>query len=227
MIFWGFISKNYFMIGYALALIVSLATYKKYFDTALKYFPIIIAYTFLNELLGFLVKEYDEISFFQNLRYSNINEIIYNIYAIIFFLFFFYVYWELIDNSKYKKWIIVTSVLTLLAYAISTFFQNPIETNLFYATAIGSWSLIFCIILYFKDKANKNIKLYQPFNLMFWISVALLIFYSTFPIIYIIGYTAYELWEKYDLIILLRVLIVVMYSLFIIGFIKGRRRAFS
>jgi len=34
------------MIVYAVTLFISLTTYRKYYDNAFKYFPIIIAYTF-------------------------------------------------------------------------------------------------------------------------------------------------------------------------------------
>lgn len=214
------------MLGYAVTLFISLATYRKYYDTELKYFPIIIAYTFFNEILGFLVRNYADISFFKNLKYSNVNEIIYNIYAVVFFAFFYHVYWRLIKNTTCKNWVVVGSAITLFAYVISAIFQNPIETNLFYAIAIGSWTLVFCVILYYYDKLLQHQNLLQTHNLMFWVSLSLLIFYSIFPLLFIIGYTDYETWVAYDLRSLLRALIVVMYSIFIIGFLKGRRLAF-
>ncbi len=223
---WTFIKENYFMLGYAVTLFISLATYRKYYDTALKYFPIIIAYTFFNEILGFLVRNYDDISFFKNLKYSNVNEIIYNIYAVVFFAFFYHVYWRLIKNTTYKNWVAIGSAITLFAYAISAIFQNPIDTNLFYAIAIGSWTLVFCVILYYYDKLLQHQNLVQKHNLMFWVSLSLLIFYSIFPFLFLIGYTDYETWVAYDLRSLLRALIVVMYSILIIGFLKGRRLAF-
>lgn len=222
----SFIKDNYYMLIYAVTLFISLATYRKYYDTALKYFPIIIAYTFFNEVLGYLVRTYDEISFFQNVKYSNFNDVIYNIYAIIFFCFFYHVYWQLIHNKRYKNWIIICSMIFLLSYALSTLFQNPLETNLYYALAISSWILVFCIVLYFKDKNQRKQNIFQPHNLMFWVSVALFIFYSIFPIIYVIGYTNYEIWSTYKLRSLLNVLIVIMYSLFIFGFLRGRKLAF-
>jgi hypothetical protein len=226
MISWTFLKENYFMIGYAVTLMVSLVTYRKYYDTALKYFPIIIAYTFFNEILGFLVRNYDDISFFKNLKYSNVNEIIYNIYAVIFFAFFYHVYWRLIKNTTYKKWVVIAALITLFAYGISLIFQNPIETNLFFAIAIGSWALVFCVILYYYDKLLQHQHLLQPHNLMFWVSLSLLIFYSIFPFLYLIGYTDYETWAEYNLRSVLRALIVIMYGFLIIGFLRGRRLAF-
>ncbi|WP_157491632.1 hypothetical protein [Maribacter thermophilus] len=226
MVSWTFIKENYFMIGYAITLLISLATYRKYYDTALKYFPIIITYTFFNEVLGFLVRNYDDISFFKNLKYSNVNEVIYNIYAIIFFGFFFQVYWFIIDNKKYKKWIVTGAVIAFLAYAISLLYQNPIETNLFYAIALSAWVLVLCTVLYFKNMLRQGHKFYQAYNLMFWVSIALFIFHLVFPVLFVIGYTNYDIWAKYELKSVLKVFIVIMYTLFIIGFLKGRRMAF-
>lgn len=222
----SFIKDNYYMLIYAVTLFISLATYRKYYDTVLKYFPIIIAYTFFNEVLGYLVKTYDEISFFQDIKYSNFNDVIYNIYAIVFFSFFYHVYWQLIKNKRYKNWILISSIIFLLSYAVSTLFQNPLETNLFYAMAISSWILIFCIILYLKDKMQQKETIVQPYNLMCWVSLALFIFYSIFPIIYVIGYTNYDIWVAYGLRSFLNVLIVIMYSLIIFGFLKGRKLNF-
>ena len=213
------------MLVYAVTLFISLTTYRKYYDTALKYFPIIIAYTFFNEVLGYLVRTYDEISFFKNVKYSNFNDVIYNIYAIIFFCFFYLVYRQLTHNIQYKKLIVICAITSLLSYIISTIFQNPIETNLYYALAISSWLLVFCIILYFKDKMEQGEDLFQVHNLMWWVSLSLVIFYSIFPVIYIIGYTDYEVWMKYELRAVVRFLIVIMYGLFIFGFLKGRRLA--
>ncbi|SIQ34577.1 hypothetical protein SAMN05421797_1011468 [Maribacter ulvicola] len=215
------------MVVYAMTLFVSLATYRKYYDTALKYFPMIITYTLLNEVLGYLVRTYDEITFFNELKFSNYNDVIYNIYAIIFFCFFYHVYRKLITNIKYKKWIFYGTFLMLASYIISTLFQNPLDTNLYYALAIGSYILVFCIILYFKDKREKDFNVVQPHNLMFWVSVSLLTFYSIFPIIYIIGYTDYQTWVSFGLRAVLRALIVIMYLLLIVGFLKGRRLAFN
>jgi len=61
---------------------------------------------------------------------------------------------------------------------------------------------------------------------MFRISLALLLFYSIFPVIYIIGYTDYDTWLKYELRSVLNKLIVIMYNRFIFGLLKGRRLAF-
>lgn len=154
------------------------------------------------------------------MKYSN-----YNIYAIIFFYYFYYVYWQLITNPKYKKWIIYGTIITFCSYAVSTIFQNPLDTNLYYALGVGSYVLVFCIGLYFKEKMDKSNSTIQH-NLMFWVSISLFIFYSIFPILYVIGYTDYQTWINYGLRSVLKLLIVIKYTLLIIGFLKGRKLAF-
>lgn len=221
------LKENYFLIVYGATLLISLYKYRTYFDTILKYFPILIAYTFLNELLGYLIKNHPGYSFFKDLNYSSINEVIYNIYGIVFFAFFYYVYWRIISKHEYKKKILIAAVVAFLSYLLSCFFQNPIKTNLFYATAVSSCILIFCILLYFNNKRINNENIIQPFNLMFWVSLSLLIFYSIFPFLFLIGYLDYETWGKYQLLTVLRILIITMYSILNIGFLKSVRRAFG
>ncbi|MDE3741742.1 hypothetical protein [Maribacter polysaccharolyticus] len=221
------LTENYFIPVYFLTFIGSIARYNRYFDTVLRFFPILIAYTFLNELLGVIIRNYPDFSLFNNLEYSEYNFILYNIFSLFFFGFFYRVYWKLISNERYKQWIQRMSITILLIYVVSCVFQNPFDTDFYYAHALGSWVLLFCVALYFIEKKRDKGTIYQPKNLVFWISIGLIIFYTIFPFIFIIGYWDYDIWKKFNLRTVLRVLIVVMYSLFITGFLKGRRRNFG
>jgi len=210
-----------------LTLIVSILKYRRYFDTVLKYFPILIAYTFFNELLGYFIRYYPNYSFFSDLPKQADNDIIYNIYDLVYFGFFYFVYWQLNSNLKYKKWIKIAAVIAFLSYFVSVFFQNPFAISLYYATSLSSWILVFCIVLYFLDKYSNGEKLILVSNLIFWISLGQLIFYTFFPIIFITGFLYFDLWLEYNLITILRIFIVIMYTIFIIGFIKSSRKAFG
>jgi len=97
------LKENYFLIVYGFTLLISLYKYRTYFDTILNFFPILITYTFLNELLGYLIKNHPGYSFFKDLNYSSINDVIYNIYGIVFFAFFYHIYWRIISKHEYKK----------------------------------------------------------------------------------------------------------------------------
>lgn len=218
-------SKEHFnILLYAITLITSIWHYKKYYDTALKYFPIIIAYTFFNELLGYFIRYTDTFAFFSSESYN--NEIIYNLYMLVFFGFFYHIYWILISNKKFKKGIVYISILGLISFAINSYFYNPINWLLYYTWSLASIGLLICIVLYWIDKRENWKWKYERFNLMTWVSIGLFLFYIFFPIIFIIGYDYVQLFEKLHLRTVLRILIVIMYLLFCIGFVKSHRRAF-
>jgi len=63
---------------YAVALLMALIRYPKYYSSPLKYFPVLLMYTFLTELLGYFTKNYEvfHISIFTTI--VNHNVIIYN-----------------------------------------------------------------------------------------------------------------------------------------------------
>ena len=217
--------QNYFFLPvYFIALAVSIFHYKKYFDTALRYFPLIIAYTFFNELLGNFIRYNENFAFFP--KTTNSNQIIYNIYIVIFFSYFFSTFYTLISNKIFKVIIGIASFITLLSYIINSFYQNPLKSDLIYSNAIGSWTLLICCTLYFLGLKPSFQWQSDKYNLMVWIAFGLIVFYLFFPHLFLVGYSRLDLWEKYNLRTILKILIVIMYTFFCIGFIISRRRAF-
>lgn len=217
--------KDFFFIPiYFVALIVAMLNYKKFFDTALKYFPLIIAYTFFNELLGCLIRYSDSFAFFP--QFTRTNQIIYNVYILIFFLYFYSVFRKVIHNEKIKRSIKWGIFLVVACYIANSFYQNPFQIDLIYANAIGSWLLVGCGILYFKNLNPPFAWSFDKNNLMFWTSLGLIVFYFFFPILFLIGYLHYETWVLYNFKLVLKVLITLMYALFCVGFIFSQRKAF-
>ena len=222
-----FLKEDYFLIIYGLTFIISIISYRKYFDTILKYFPIIIAYTFFNELLGYLIRYKKDFTFFPKTELLAANDLIYNVYDIVFYSFFFMVYWKSMSSVKSKKIVLIGVVISALSYIISLFFQNPLYVLLYCASAISGWVLFFSSILYLVHlKFTLNWKL-QKHNLMLWVSIGISVFYFAFPILIIVGFTNFELWEKFNLRTVLRVFILIMYTFFIIGFLKSNRKVFG
>ena len=217
--------KDFFFIPiYFVTLIVAMLNYKKFFDTPLRHFPLIIAYTFFNELLGCFIRYSDSFAF--SAQWTQSNQIIYNVYILIFFLYFYSVYRKVIRDDTIKKYIKMGSALVIAAYVINGIFQDPFKIDLIYANAIGSWLLVTYCIIYFK-------KLNPPFNwswdknnLMFWTTIGLVIFYFFFPILFLIGYLHFETWVMYEFKLILKILITLMYALFCVGFIISHKKAF-
>ncbi|MEM9647056.1 MAG: hypothetical protein AAF969_01150, partial [Bacteroidota bacterium] len=182
--------------------------------------------TFLTELLGYFVKFQEGFQFFSDDQYAWHNVIIYNIYSLVSFSFFFFIYWRTLKTPKYKMIVKMGAAISLAAYIISVFFQNPFHINLYYADLVASMALLVFIVLYFKEKQKESSPYPMKQNLLFWISLGLAVFHLFFPLIFVAAYEAPAFYSQFQLHKLLMFLIVAMYSLFIIGFLFSKRRAF-
>ncbi|MCL6265138.1 hypothetical protein [Flagellimonas myxillae] len=224
--FQHFLEDSYNIVLYLITWFVAMYRYRSYFDTVLRFFPIFIMYTFLTELLGYFVKNYEEFQFFSDSRYTWHNVIIYNIYSVVSFAFFYYIYWVVLKNNTHKKWLKYAALFSLISYLVSLFFQDPFHTGLYYADLVASMVLLFCIWMYFKEKKTEDNPYPQKRNLLFWISLGLAIFHIFFPFVFIAAYDAPGFYARFQLHDWLMGFIVIMYILFIIGFLMGKRQAF-
>jgi len=198
-------------------------TYHRYFDTVLKLFPIYIAYTIFTELLGYFIITYEDISFFEDPKYSWYNIIIFNIYSIVVFTYFFWVYHNIIRRKSYKQLIKYFGFTVLLSYAVNCFIENPFYSGLYQADTLASVFYLTVIGMYFKER---NWKIERN-NLMFWISLGILIFQLVFPFLNLTGFLKPQIWVEYHFRDILKITIVVSYSMYLIGLLLGQRRAFG
>ena len=217
----GFLKNYYFIVIYGVALLFSIVRYKLYFDSILKYFPILIGYTLISEILGGLIAENDHFQIVYLDGYSSYNSLILNFFEIIFFLYFFYVFWNVISVIRFKKIIKYGAVLFIISSLVNPFFQDPMLFPQMIASSIGSLVLVASSIFYFIELRSKtNIPYHR--NLLFWISLGLVLFYTFYPFILLIGFD-YDLYQKLHIRIIHHVLIALMYLCFILGFILMRR----
>jgi len=222
-----FLKLNYFIILYFVILVVSIVTYRNYFDTALKLFPIYLAYTLITEILGYFIITFEEFSFFEDASYSWNNVVIYNIYAVLTFIFYCRIYYQVIKKRSFKKYIKWGGSAILFSYLVSSYYQNFLSTGLFYSDLLASLFLLFMIGLYFKERRKTDKSIIEPYNLMFWVSIGLFVFHTFFPILYTTGFLKPEIWIKYHFRDLLKALIMLSYSFFLIGLVLGKRKAFN
>ncbi|MFS4467174.1 hypothetical protein [Maribacter sp. 2210JD10-5] len=217
-----FLRDNFYVFLYGLTLIFSLFSYKKYFDTVLRFLPAIITYTFLTELLGNIVWKNENFQLiYEGDRPIN-NSIVYNIHDIVFYGYFFYIFWLSVENKRNKKIIKYGSIIFIAISIINPFFESFFLYPQTYSIAVGSLLLIACIVFYLIE-LNKNFSLrLKKSHLLFWISLGLLVFYPFYPIIMYIGTYHNHLYTS-PLKEIHIFLICAMYFLFIIGFIKMRR----
>lgn len=211
---------------YALTILVALWRYPKYFNTGLKYFPIMVIYTFLTELLAGVVSNYPHLfslSFHE--LHEHYNIFIYNIYDIIYFLYFIHLFWAFCQKELTKKWILGLGIAYLVSVIINMLFQNILNDPQLYSYTFGSIALVIAII-FFMTEIKWNPSKDVPYkNIIFWLGLGLIIFHIGYTLIrsyiHLNGPTnpEYYIWLRR----LHLSLIVVMYSCFIVGFIKMKK----
>ena len=219
------LKENFYLILYGITWILSIIKLPKYFDSFLKYLPIIIGYTLCTEMLGVIIYNFEDFSFFTLAKYSYYNVILYNIYDLVFFLFFFYVYWSAISNTKIKSFIKFGALLFILSFLLNAITTNPLKNEMWYAYIIGAIVLIISILAYLNYLRVNEKTLPISSNLLFWISLGLLIFHVVYLPITIIKNIGLELkMEDFSNLKHTQLFtITVMYSCFILGFILMRR----
>lgn len=219
------LKSNLYLPLYAITWILSIIKLPKYFDSTLKYLPIIIGYTLFNEILGALVYNIEDFTFFSELQYSSYTLLIYNLYDLIFFPFFFFVYWKSLHNNRVKKIIKYGGILFLIVFFINSLLVNPLKFELWYAYIFGGLMLIVSILAFLKSLIRNSSTSYISNNLLFWISVGLLIFHLGYLPITIFKNSHLDLTiSDYSSIRQVHIgLIIFMYGCFIIGFVKMKR----
>jgi len=224
--FFDSILENPVMPLYGLTVVVAIWRYPKYFDTPLKYFPILLMYTLLNETLGLIIDKNESYNFVLNDFYSNYNVVIYNIYNIVFFIYFYSVFWSYVNRKKHKKFIVISSVLFLLTSMTNPFLQSFMLEAQVYTYVVGAVVLIFCIIFYFQELHSRFDTWFLKRDIISWIGIGMLIYNVCYlPIKITRHYNAVNgLIEAPFVRRLHLLLILIMYACFIIGFLRMRRR---
>ena len=195
------------------AVIASIYFYK-YKNTFLKYFCFLLWYAVLNDISGVLIRDY----------ISRYNAIIYNIYYCINFTYLFALYRHYIKNDKYKKLLLLFILFYYIILIINGFFENYIIEFLSLPYIAAATFIIISISIYFVEILNTEKVLYVKKNLLFWISVGLLLFYiGNIPFRILRNYYEY-LTDATVLILLNVILATIMNSCFIIGFIWSDKK---
>ncbi len=210
---------------YAVTLILSLSRYPKYYDTNLKYLPVLFIYTFLNELLGGVIRNYEEFSLISKEIYLDYNWLIYNLYMVIFYLYFYYIYYCYVEGRSEKTNIFYGGFLFLTTCLINVFLDDFTKIPQVYSYVVGGLVLIYCLVIYLKKFADLSDSFKFKENILFWISTGLLIFFMGYLPIKIIRYintmdglTPHPLVKRIHLS-----LIIISYTCFIIGFLRMKK----
>jgi len=208
---------------YGITFLFSIINYQKYFDSILRYFPMIIVYTLFTEILGGYIRKSENFQIIFVEEHSINNSLIFNIFDIVFFLYFFFIYWKSLKSAKQKKMVKYGAFLFVATSFVNPFFQDFLLYPQKFSIIIGSINIILSTILFLKQVKKHETGIPNKNNIFFWVSWGLLIFYIAYPFMIIIGLYYLDVYIKFNIRYIHQFLICLMYSCFIIGFIKMSR----
>lgn len=187
--------------------IIASVYYYKYKNSYLKYFLIYLWYIAINEAVGKYSSDVLEVY----------NLIIYNIYLLISFTFLFSIYWNFLKTNRYKKIVASFALIYIIAFIINgLFFENYKMDLVTYPFIMASCFLIITVTFYFIEILNSEKVLNVTRDLLFWISVGVVLF-NIGVIPWVITLKLYS--ENFTLMnTLLQVLILILNICFIVGF---------
>lgn len=210
---------------YAVTLLIALWRYRRYYDTALKYLPILLFYTFLSELLGMIIKYSDNMNLFLNEFYVNNNFVIYNLYYIISFLFFLVIYYIYLKRKVHKQILVFFIAIFIVTALINATYESFLTVSQVYTYVVGAIGMIVCTALYFIENKVDRKSWFISRDLLSWISLGLFVFFLI--------YTPIKILKQYWLMIgeyppiwsrrLHLSVLVFMYVSISLGFIKMDR----
>jgi len=216
--------KNAVLYSEIIAAVFSTIFYFKYKNTTFKYVLFILWLIVIKETLGYFHKEL-------HLYYTDDNGIRYNLWmgnllSLILYPAYYFIYYKTLHTKKYQSTIRFFTITYLVMYIINwIFFQNFFTESINYPRIFGSLFLTICIIFYFIEllQSEKIIRFHRSVG--FWISVGLLIFYtSTIP--FTVVQNTYMLASEAsarNIFIIKLVLATAMYLIFTFGFIWSKK----
>ncbi len=213
-------SGKYFVL---LAAVFGLIYFYKYKDTFLRPMMYLLWTIAFVEFFSYFTKKYGV------LVYTDENGVpytywLYNLLYFGLFLTVFRIYLKAITNKVYKKWIRYFIISYILISIVNwTMIQNFVLELSVLPYISGSIFLIITIIFYFLELLKSEKILLYHRQLLFWISIGLLLFHTgTIPFsLEINGYALIPGIHKLFLIITF--LSNIMYSMFTFGFIWSRK----
>lgn len=180
----------------------------------LKWFSIFLIYIFINDIIGYNTRH-----LFPN---SN-NLILYNISTTLTFLFLFFIYYQYTKEKTNKRFILYFMVLYIITLFISGFYENYLDQLQSIPFLLGSFLLMTSIIFYYAELLKSEQIQEINKDLLFWISVGLLIYYvGKIPFRMVRDYYANHT-DFSTLFILNSIFTIIMNSCFITGFLIHKK----
>ena len=157
-----------YVIPNVLSLIAVTILYKKLQPRWMRLFLYFLLLTFLDNLGGYMYAHYLQKS----------NHFIENIYLLISFSFYFFLFYKTAETKKYKIIIKTFFTIFLLFAFLDLLFINGFYYFNTYSSSVGSILIILSCLIYFSYLFTSD-ELLNYFRIpMFWISTGLLFFFT-------------------------------------------------
>ncbi len=209
--------ENIFLALYVIVFIISILKFPLYKNTPLKFLPLIFFFTILAEYLG---------KYLTHLGKIHLNIFVHNIYYLVHFSFFFYVFMKVIDNIRFKKYIGICLGVFLLFFFNDTVFTGIFENSFTKTYIAGAGILVVCIILYYVNILQSSQVLVIKNDLLFWVSVGLFLFYIGYIPIKIIRTWFYKPDSFFEILLIIQFsLIIIMCLFFLTGFLWMKKKS--
>ncbi len=176
------------MALYGITLLLSVIRFPKYYDTPVRYLPVLLAYTLLTEAMGMVIRDNPEYSLFLQELYYNNNWLIFNIFSLIYFGFYFYVYYHYLR----LRWILPGVGLYGLAVLLNAFLDDFRVVSQVYSYGVGSLLLIPMAFIYLKKESRNRKNGPMGRNLLVWLSSGVLLFQAGYTPIKLLRYLMVE-----------------------------------
>lgn len=193
--------------------IVATIYYPKYKNSFTKYLLPFLWYVAINDIVAGIY----------SVKVSIYNAPFFNVFQIIFTVYYLSLYKSVVVSLKFKKFISYFILIYLFSFVIATIVDDFFRFHLSLSYITGSILIVTSIILYFSEILNSDKIIRINKMLMFWISIGLLI--SLLPDIpFDVVRRYYEKSPTIPYIYVVTFLLVITYNLLLIsGFIWSEK----
>ncbi len=218
--------KYFVLFSELLASIIGTIFFFKFKHTYLRYFLFLLWFIFLSEIFAHYIHDHKikSLIYYKESNGWYYNHWVYNVLDTLSFMVYYYIFYNALNTLKHKKLVKLFAILYILFSIINwTFIQNFLSEMQSYLFITGAIFLIISIILYFIELLKSEKILIFHKNLLFWISIGLLIYYAG-SIPFAAEYNGYALIPGiHDLFLIVYILATTMYLTFTFGLIWSKK----
>lgn len=213
------------MLLYVVVFAASLWRYPAYFQTPLRWLPVLLLYTLLTETLGMVIRINPDFSIVFREAYYNNNWVIFNIYSLLFFPYFLLVFHRYLKGKEARALLRYGGLAYGVAFLLNAVFDDFQTQSQVYAYAVGALVLMVGALAYLRQEVRAGVPVPVHRNLLVWVSAGIFLFCLGYtPIKYLKYLVANGYSDYYPTWIrpLHFGLIYVLYGCFLLGFLWMR-----